>query len=222
MVTRPDTGWFWFIPISETVTSVGAVVPKSLHDARPRLEPEAALAAYVAETPAAATLMKEARRVSEGRFDADYSYIGTELAGDRWALVGDASSFLDPIFSTGVLMAMQSGIEAGAAIDAGIARGDLSRRCFADFERTLRARYEHFRRFACGFYDPAFRDLFFSRTRRFGIYEAVLSVLAGNWRPSLATRLRLQGFFLLVAIQRRFTIAPRVSSESWARSDNGR
>lgn len=222
MVTRPDTGWFWFIPISDTVTSVGAVLPKSLHDARPRLEPEAALAAYVAETPAAATLMKEARRVSEGRFDADYSYIGTELAGDRWALVGDASSFLDPIFSTGVLMAMQSGIEAGAAIDAGIARGDLSRRCFADFERTLRARYEHFRRFACGFYDPAFRDLFFSRTRRFGIYEAVLSVLAGNWRPSLATRLRLQGFFLLVAIQRRFTIAPRVSSESWARSDNGR
>src|SRR5262245_40293167 len=65
MVTRPDTGWFWFIPISETVTSVGAVIPKAVHDARPRLEPEAALAAYAAETPAAAELLKSARRVSE-------------------------------------------------------------------------------------------------------------------------------------------------------------
>lgn len=218
MVTRPDKGWFWFIPISDTVTSVGAVIPKVVHDARPRLDAEAALAAYVAETPAAAELMKNARRLSEGRFDADYSYIASELAGDRWALVGDSGAFLDPIFSTGVLMAMQAGIEAGLAIDAGLRAGDLSRRCFAGFERTLRRRYAHFRRFACGFYDPAFRDLFFSRTRRWGIYEAVLSVMAGNWRPSLATRLRLRAFLLLVAVQRRFTIAPRVHSESWTRS----
>lgn len=214
MVTRPDRGWFWFIPISETVMSVGAVIPKTVHDARPRLDAEAALAAYVAETPAAAELMKSARRVSEGRFDADYSYLGSELAGDRWVLVGDAGAFLDPIFSTGVLMAMQSGIEAGLAIDAGLSRGDLSRRSFAKFERTLRRRYAHFRRFACGFYDPAYRDLFFARTRRWGIYEAVLSVMAGNWQPSLLTRIRLHAFFLLVAVQRRFAIAPRVHSES--------
>ena len=56
------------------------------------------------------------------------------------------------------------------------------------YERTLKKRYHHFRRFAVGFYDPAFRDLFFTRSSRFGIYEAVLSVLAGNWRPSLGTR----------------------------------
>jgi len=189
-----------------------------VHDGRPRLDAEAALAAYVAETPAAADLMKGARRVSEGRFDADYSYLGSELAGDRWTLVGDAGAFLDPIFSTGVLMAMQSGIEAALAIDAGLGRGDLSRRCFAGFERTLRRRYAHFRRFACGFYDPAFRDLFFSRTRRWGIYEAVLSVMAGNWKPSLLNRTRLHVFFLLVAVQRRFAITPRVHSESWTRS----
>jgi flavin-dependent dehydrogenase len=217
MVTRPDRGWFWFIPISDTVTSVGAVIPKAVHDSRPRRDAEVALADYVAETPAAAALMKDARRVSEGRVDADYSYVGSELAGDRWALVGDAGAFLDPIFSTGVLMAMQSGIEAGLAMDEGLRCGDLSRRRFLDFERTVRRRYRHFRRFACGFYDPAFRDLFFSRTRRLGVYEAVLSVMAGNWRPSLATRLRLQVFFLLVAVQRHFAITPRVHSESWAK-----
>jgi hypothetical protein len=70
-------------------------------------------------------------------------------------------------------------------------------------------RYHHFRRFAVGFYDPAFRDLFFSPSSRFGLYEAVLSVLAGNWRPSVATRLKLAVFFLLVRIQRVCPLAPR-------------
>ncbi|HXR43256.1 MAG TPA: hypothetical protein VN759_00530, partial [Pseudolysinimonas sp.] len=80
--------------------------------------------------------------------------------------------------------------------------GDLSRARFAAYERTLARRYHHFRRFAVGFYDPAFRDLFFNRSSRFGIYEAVLSVLGGNWRPSLTTRLRLEAFFAIVALKR--------------------
>jgi hypothetical protein len=68
-----------------------------------------------------------------------------------------------------------------------------------------------------GFYDPAFRDLFFTRSSRFGIYEAVLSVLAGNWRPSLGTRLRLGLFFTLVALQRLLPIAARShSAAAWS------
>jgi flavin-dependent dehydrogenase len=193
------------------------VIPKSVHDSRARTTPEASLARYIEETPAAAEILRNARRVSAGRIDADYSYLATQHAGDRWVLVGDAGAFLDPIFSTGVLMAMQSGIEAGHTIADGIDRGDLSRRAFARFERTVRQRYRYFRRFACGFYDPAFRDLFFARSRRFGIYEAVLSVLAGNWRPSPLTHARIACFFGLVALQKRFTLAPRVHSEAWAR-----
>jgi 2-polyprenyl-6-methoxyphenol hydroxylase-like FAD-dependent oxidoreductase len=123
--------------------------------------------------------------------------------------VGDAAAFLDPIFSTGVLLAMQGGLDAAAAIDAGLRDGDLSRRRFATYERLVRARYHHFRRFAVGFYNPNFRDLWFRRTNRWGVYEAVLSVLAGNWRPSLAVRLRLRLFFMLVALQRVLPIAPR-------------
>jgi hypothetical protein len=130
--------------------------------------------------------------------------------------VGDAGGFLDPIFSTGVLLAMQSGIDAAETIDAGLRAGDLSRRRFAAFEKAYRRRYHHFRRFAVGFYDPAFRDLFFARSSRFGLYEAVLSVLAGNWRPSWPTRLRLRLFFLLVALQRVFPIAPRSHTTAWS------
>jgi flavin-dependent dehydrogenase len=217
MVTRPDRGWFWFIPISADLTSVGAVIPRSVHATAGRATAEESLERYIGETPAAAALMSGARRVSPGRFDADYSYLHTQHAGDAWVLVGDAGGFLDPIFSTGVLLALQSGLEAAEAISAGLRRGDLSRARFAAYERTLKRRYRHFRRFAVGFYDPAFRDLFFSPSSRLGLYEAVLSVLAGNWRPSRGTRLRLALFFGLVALQRVLPVAARShSARAWA------
>jgi flavin-dependent dehydrogenase len=209
MFTRPDMGWLWFIPLSETVTSVGAVIPQAVHRRESRATPEENLAHYLGGTPLAVKLLVGARQVSPARFDADYSYLGTELAGDRWVAVGDAAMFLDPIFSTGVLLAMQGGLEIAEAIDAGLRDGDLSRRRFRRYERLARARYHHFRRFAAGFYNPSFRDLWFQRTKRGGLFEAVLSILAGNWRPSLALRLRIQFFFTLVALQRVLPIAPR-------------
>lgn len=209
MVTRPDQGWFWFIPISETVMSVGVVIPNAVYNSRRRTSAADTLEAFIRETPAAAALMTDATAVSPARFDADYSYLHSQHASDRCLLVGDAGAFLDPIFSTGVLMAVQSGIEAAHALGRAIDAGDFSRRQFADYERTVVARYRHFRRFAVGFYDPAFRDLFFSPSNRFGLYQAVLSVLAGNWRPHWTTRLRLALFFGLVWIQRVFPLAPR-------------
>lgn len=211
MVTRPDKGWFWFIPISASTISVGVVVPIAVYKANVKKTAEDTLAHFVAETPAAAQLVAEARPVTPARFDADYSYLHSRHAGDRFALVGDAGAFLDPIFSTGVLMAMQSGIEAAEVVSQGLRDGDLSARRFAAYERQLVRRYHHFRRFAAGFYDPAFRDLFFSHSARFGIYEAVLSVLGGNWRPSWTTRLRLEAFFVLVALQRLIPLARRES-----------
>lgn len=209
MFTRPDMGWLWLIPLSDSVTSVGAVIPQSVHRRESRDTPEASLAHYIASTPGAARLMASARQVTPVRFDADYSYLGTVMAGDRWVTVGDAAAFLDPIFSTGVVMAMQGGLDVAAAIDAGLRDGDLSRRRFARYERLVRTRYRHFRRFAVGFYNPNFRDLWFNRSERGGIYESVLSVLAGNFDPSLRVRLRLHFFFVLVALQRVFDIAPR-------------
>ena len=211
LVTRSDRGWFWFIPITETITSVGAVVPQDVYKAAARPTPEETLAHFISETPAAGRLMANARPMTPARFEADYSYLHSRHAGDRYVLVGDAGAFLDPIFSTGVLLAMQSGIEAAEAVSEGLRAGDLRARCFAAYEQRLVRRYHHFRRFATGFYDPAFRALFFSRSSRFGLYESVLSVLAGNWRPSLATRIRLKVFFALVALQRLIPLAPRLA-----------
>jgi flavin-dependent dehydrogenase len=202
MFTRPDMGWLWFIPLSDTVISVGAVIPQAVHRRESRPTPEESLSHYLADTPAAAPLLERARRVSPARFDADYSYLATRMAGDRWVAVGDAAAFLDPIFSTGVMLGMQGGLEAAEIIDTGLRTGDLSARAFARYDRLVRKRYHHFRRFAVGFYDPAFRELWYSRAPINGVYQAVVSVLAGNWRPSTMTRARVQTFFVVVAAKR--------------------
>jgi hypothetical protein len=97
---------------------------------------------------------------------------------------------------------MQGGLDAAEAIDAGLRAGRLSARAFTRYERLVRQRYHHFRRFATGFYDPAFRDLWFTPRKDSSIYGAIVSVLAGNWRPSLGTRARIEAFFALVALRR--------------------
>jgi len=203
MFTRTDMGWLWFIPLSDTLMSVGAVIPKATHQREAKATHEESLAHYLAATPMAAALLERAQRVSPARVDVDYSYLATRMAGDRWVAVGDAAAFLDPIFSTGVLLAMQGGLDAAAAIDAGLKNGDLSERAFVQCDRAARKRYHYFRRFAAGFYDPAFRDVWFAPKRRFGIYRAIVSVLAGNWRPSLLTRAKVGLFFTLVALRRQ-------------------
>jgi FADH2-dependent halogenase len=204
MFTRADMGWIWLIPISESVTSVGAVIPQSVHRRESKAVPEDSLTHYLTGTAGLAPLLAHARRVSPARFDADYSYLGTSLAGDRWIAVGDAAAFLDPIFSTGVLLAMQAGLEAAEAIDDSLRAGEAARHRFAACERLVRQRYHHFRRFAVGFYDPYFRDLWFRPGARLGIFSAILSVLAGNWRPSWMTRQRIRFFFTLIALRRFF------------------
>ena len=104
----------------------------------------------------------------------------------------------------------QAGIDAGDALATALGANDVSHARFHAYERGVEQRYRWFRRFAIGFYDPAFRDIFFVSDVPLGIREAVLSVMAGNWRPSLATRLRLMAFFAVIAVHRRFPIAPRV------------
>lgn len=210
IVSRRDLGWIWLIPLSETVTSVGVVVSRHRHAEREHAGAEESLELYLKSSPAAARQVAGARRVGPARFEADFCYAPSAYAGDRWLLAGDAGSFLDPVFSTGVLVALESGIEAAAAIDAALAAGDLRARSFAAFERWQRQRLRTFHRFVAGFYDPAFRDLLLQPTKRFGLLDAIIGMLSGNWRPSLSARLRLEVFFGLVALHRRFAIGARI------------
>ncbi|MGD8375693.1 MAG: NAD(P)/FAD-dependent oxidoreductase [Acidobacteriota bacterium] len=216
VLARPDMGWAWFIPLPDGLTSVGVVVDHGTHRDRATADPERLLAGYLEEVPASRELVRDAERVSPVRVEADFSYEATDHAGDRWAIVGDAASFLDPVFSSGVYLAMAGAEEVADVLDGCLGDGDFRRARFRRYERRVRRRYRVFRRFAVGFYDPAFRDLLFHPTGRFGLFEAVVSVLAGNWRQRPANRLRLAVFFALVRLQRRFGIVPRLEEAGGA------
>ncbi|HEX9492221.1 MAG TPA: NAD(P)/FAD-dependent oxidoreductase, partial [Thermoanaerobaculia bacterium] len=101
IVARHDSGWFWLIPISKELMSVGVVLPKNLFSQWPHESPEQTLERAIADTPVIAELMRNARREWPVRVERDFSYSASTYAGDRWILAGDAGSFLDPVFSTG-------------------------------------------------------------------------------------------------------------------------
>ncbi len=207
IISCRDLSWIWLIPISDTVTSAGFVMPP----ARRALEPkEQALDRLLASTPLAVEALRGASRVGPVRRDADFSYTAHAYAGTRWLLAGDAGSFIDPVFSTGVMVALESGVEAAEAIDRGLIKGDMSARAFREFDRIQRKRYRFFHRFARGFYDPAFRDLLVQPGNRWGLVDALIDILAGNWRPTWRTRLRAATFFKLAAVHRRYPIVRRL------------
>jgi flavin-dependent dehydrogenase len=204
IVARSDGGWFWLIPISGELMSVGAVLPQKAFVAQPRVEHGELLQRLIADTPAVARLMVTAERRWPVRVERDFSYASRRYAGDRWITVGDAGSFLDPVFSSGVAIALESGLEGARAVERGLTTGDLSARTFRTFDERQRARYRSFRRFVTSFYTPAFRDLFFSDDPPQRMFRAIITVLAGYWRPSFVSRIWLQLFFLSVRMQERF------------------
>jgi len=207
IVARDDAGWFWFIPISAELMSVGVVLPKDLYMQLPDGSAEERLARTIADTPVAADLMRDARQEWPVRVEKDFSYSASSYAGDRWILAGDAGSFLDPVFSTGVSIAMESGIEAAIELDRAVTRDDFSAQAFAAFSRRQRTRFQTFRRFVIGFYTPQFRDLFFSPEPPPALFRAIVTILAGRWNAGLWTRFLNRVFFGMVAVQKRFVLA---------------
>jgi flavin-dependent dehydrogenase len=210
LIARSDAGWFWLIPISKELTSVGVVLPKALYHRLANGSSEETLNRTISDTPIVAELMRDARREWPVRVEKDFSYSASAYAGDRWILAGDAGSFLDPVFSTGVSIAMESGIEAGGELHRALTRNDFSASGFAAFSRRQRKRFERFRRFVTGFYSPQFRDVFFSPEPPTLIFRSVVTILAGKWNASWWTRFLNVLFFSFVSIQGRFHITPPI------------
>ncbi len=206
LIARNDAGWFWLIPISKELTSVGVVLPKALYRRLANGSSEETLNRTISDTPLVAELMREARREWPVRVEKDFSYSASAYAGDRWILAGDAGSFLDPVFSTGVSIAMESGIEAAAELHRALARNDFSASSFAAFSRRQRKRFKRFRRFVVGFYTPQFRDIFFSPEPPKLIFRSVATILAGKWNASFRTLFLNQLFFGIISIQKHFKI----------------
>ena len=152
----PDKGWIWYIPLPDDRVSVGVVAePEYLY--REGRDPDAIYARECALQPWIREHLDGARQVEPCRVTRDFTYRSRHCAEDGLVLVGDAFSFIDPVFSSGVMLALWSGVMAADAIDAALDDGDVSAHRFDDYGSEFRAGIEAMRRLVHAFYDQGFR-----------------------------------------------------------------
>ncbi len=172
-------GWFWMIPLDEASTSVGVVLDHDLA----KLVPVAAnerLAWCVERCPVMADRMIDAVGPERNQVVGDFSYTCDRHADRGWFMVGDAAAFIDPVWSTGVSLGLEGGMQAARSIVA-VARGDLRPRNATDRHH---ARIAHLRRGFLGlirnFYDHSFRELIVAGEGPMDVHRAVVNMLAGE------------------------------------------
>jgi halogenation protein CepH len=152
-----ESGWFWYIPLSATLTSVGAVVR---HDMAGKIQgdPEQALASLIAECPVISDYLSGAKRITAGEYGKlrvrkDYSYSSTRFWRPGMALVGDAACFVDPVLSSGVHLATYGGLLAARSVNSVMAGVVDELAAFREFEARYRREYGIFYQFLMAFYD---------------------------------------------------------------------
>jgi len=154
LATKGKKGWFWYIPLHDDVMSVGVVAGYDyLFKDRPNKDPETIYFEEVERCPGLKPRLANARRVEPFRIAKEYSYRSRQAAGDGWVLAGDAFGFLDPLYSSGVLLALTSGQLAADAVAEGLARDDTSAAQLGKWEAGFKQGMDRMRRLVCAYYD---------------------------------------------------------------------
>lgn len=191
-------GWFWFIPFADDTTSVGVVLDVERWRELGGNGPEQAFAAAVGSTPEAQRRLADAVPLRPWAALQNFSYRAMHIAGDGYCMLGDASGFLDPIFSTGVFLATTTAASAARDIIEAFARhGRVESSDFGPTVYLTRSLHRLFFTFIRAFYDPHFLSFFFAPRPALGLTEAIVSLLAadvlrpGRWRRTARFRLLL-------------------------------
>ncbi len=132
-----ERGWVWQIPITETITSMGVVAEKQVFK-NANQDEEGYFKTHIATNPNLQKAMANARRINDFKKEADYSYCMDKFVGDGYVCVGDAARFVDPIFSSGVSVALTSAKFASERIVYAFENNDFSEAAFAPYEEKLR------------------------------------------------------------------------------------
>ncbi len=157
IIHTPDRkGWFWFIPLPDGMASIGIVAPPAYLFAGRGDDPTATLTEEIAKTPGIASRLDGAERLTEAFVTSDFSYRSSQLAGDGWVMVGDAFGFLDPVYSSGVFLALKSGEFAADAIHGALSAGDPSGERLGAWGADFTTGMHLMRQLVYAFYDPSF------------------------------------------------------------------
>ncbi len=174
-----EHGWFWFIPLADGVTSIGAVIWPYYLKSRKVPVRDFFLATIDLCEPLAGRL-KNAELVSDVEATGNYCYSCDRSYGPGFLLTGDAFTFIDPMFSSGVLMAMVSGAAAAEAIDRSLRDPDRTAAAMKEFDRIIRRGPKEYSWFIYRITNPTMRDLFMAPRNDLRMKEAMLGLLAGD------------------------------------------
>ena len=174
-----DHGWFWFIPLADGTTSVGSVVWPTYMKKRAVPVTDYFRATIELCAPLAERL-KDAELVTAVEATGNYSYQSDRSHGEHYILVGDAFAFVDPMFSSGVWLAMNSAAEGANVVDTCLRKPALAAATLRRFDRTMRQGPSVFSWFIYRITNPTMRDLFMHPRNALRMKNAILSVLSGD------------------------------------------
>lgn len=201
-----EDGWFWLIPLPGDTMSIGFVGNQSAWKERTGT-PAELLSARIAASPTVAARVQGAERVSDVYSTANYSYRAREGNGNGFLMIGDAYGFVDPMFSTGVLMAMTGG-ELGANVaDVWLDDPARGRKLAQAANRELSAAMDRISWLIYRVNDPVMRTLFMAPSNRLWMRDGIVNLLAGNlrgsWRAAFPVMCFKTVYHLLSALHRR-------------------
>jgi flavin-dependent dehydrogenase len=188
-----EHGWFWFIPLADGTTSIGAVCRPDYINAR-KTDVTTFFKDTIALSPGLSERLAQATLTGPATATGNYSYCSDRMSGPSYLLIGDAFAFVDPVFSTGVYLAMLSGLWGADVVKAALkdpAKGAVMAR---QMETKIRDGTDVFSWFIHRMTQPAFRDLFMGPRNVLRVQEAMLSLLAGDIFDNEAVLMRLNIF----------------------------
>jgi flavin-dependent dehydrogenase len=199
-IYRFEHGWIWMIPLRDAVMSVGAVCrPEYLKQRKGRTVEF--LLETLRQNPAAWTRLESAVLIgNEVRVTGNYSYDSTRMGGPGWVLVGDAFAFLDPVFSTGVYLAMSGAEQAAQVVDEALRRPAREAALLRKLEKRQRAGMARFSFFIYRFNGPIMAQMFREPRNTWQLEQGVISMLAGDLFDTPKVLWRLQLFKLVYVL----------------------
>ena len=206
-VDRFEHGWYWLIPLRDDIMSVGAVCSPEYLKQR-RSDNETFLMQTLNARGSVARRMRGAERVAPVHATGNYSYGCTRMSGPGWVMAGDAYAFIDPVFSSGVFLAMLSAEQASEVVDGALREPAREAALQKAMEKRFRRGLKHFSWFIHRFTSPVMKRLFSAPRNDFQIQQAVVSMLAGDVFDNPAVIRRLYMFRALYALN-AIAIAPQ-------------
>jgi flavin-dependent dehydrogenase len=181
-----DGGWWWIIPFKDGDTSVGMVFEKQYTKVNRGLSSQEMYHQAIDQLPHLKHFLRNATRIQDVGSQGNWSYRSKIFYGDRLLMVGDSAAFVDPLFSTGVLFAINGAKFAAAHLDAALGDGDFSAARFAAYQEQCIAGMDIFKDLVHEFYSENLRKLLIQSGANPTMCSVITSILAGDvYKPSM-------------------------------------